>query len=137
MEKKGVIILLFLTVSFLSCKKFIEQQEQNALIKVMTNGVWVVSKYFENDTDISNSFTGYNFQFYSNGTVTGTKNTVSVNGIWAGDISNRTITSNFPTAGDPVAKLNAVWTITDSYTDSVSAKTTINSYINKLELKKH
>jgi hypothetical protein len=50
----------------------------------------------------------------------------------------RTITANFPGAGAPLVYLNEVWTIKDSYTDSVSAKCTdtVNHTTNILQLKK-
>jgi hypothetical protein len=134
--KKAGIALLISCLLFSSCKKFIQQQEQNALVKIMTDGVWVVTRYVENDTNITSSFSGYVFQFKSNGTVTGTKQDSIVNGTWAGDINARTITSNFPTASNPVNKLNSVWKITDSYPDSVAAKTTIDSNTNILNLHK-
>jgi hypothetical protein len=134
--KKTGIALLISCLLFFSCKKFIEQQQQNALVKIMTDGVWVVTGYLENDTNITSSFSGYVFQFKSDGTVTGTKEDSTVNGTWSGDINARTITSNFPSAGPPVNKLNSIWIITDSYPDSVAAKTTIDSNANILNLHK-
>src|SRR5882762_5113982 len=125
--KKAGIALMMSCLLFFSCKKFIQQQEQNALVKIMTDGVWVVTRYLENDTNITSSFSGYVFQFKSDGTVTGTKQDSTVNGVWAGDVNTRTITSNFPSAGNPVNKLNSIWKITDSYPDSVAAKATIDS----------
>jgi hypothetical protein len=138
--KKGfrlfVLFLLFLG-TFPSCKKFVQQQELNALVKVLTTGVWVVTNYSENGTNITAAFSGYSFQFKSDGTVTGVNGSTVVNGTWAGDINHQTITSDFPSAGTPIDKLNAVWKITDSYVDSVAANTSINSQTDYLSLKKH
>jgi len=136
MKMKILISLLFFSAFFCSCKKYVQQQEQNALVNLITNGKWIVTRYIEDTTNITSSFSGYVFQFYSNWTVTGTNGGTVVNGTWSGDFTTKTITSNFPTAGDPVAKLNAVWTITDSYTDSVAAKATIDSSNNILNLHK-
>src|ERR1035437_5105150 len=136
MKKTGFLIMLVGVIGISSCKKFVQQQEENAILKIMTNGQWIVTNYSENDTDITGSFSGYSFQFRTNGTVSGIKGGTSVNGTWSANISNYSITSDFPTAGAPLDKLNAVCTITDSYTDSVSANANINSAINYLSLKK-
>src|ERR1700691_636044 len=114
----GVLIL------FLSCKKFVEKQEEKAVEADVTNGLWYVSGYEQNDSDITASFSGYLFKFDNNSTVTGTRNDSSVQGECSVNISARTITANFPGAGDPLDKLNETWLITDSYTDSVSATST-------------
>lgn len=121
-----------------SCKKLIEKKAENAVLSIMTNGYWYVSGYKQNDSDITASFSGYLFKFDANNTVTGTKSNISVTGQWAANIANRTITSNFPGAADPVGLLNATWTIRDSYTDSVSAWSidTVKSVLNILQLKK-
>lgn len=136
MKKTILIISLFSGSFVLSCKKFIQQQEQNALVDIVTNGVWIVSRYVETGNDITPSFTGYTFHFNKNGTVTGTNGASTSNGTWAGDITTKTIISDFPSAGDPLAKLNHTWKITDSYTDSVAANTIVDSGTNILNLKK-
>jgi len=136
MKKKIVISLLLFAVLSSSCKKYIEQQQQNALESLITNGTWIVTRYVENGTDITTSFSGYVFKFNSNGTVTGTNAGTTVNGTWSGNVSTKTIISEFPSAGAPIDKLNAEWKITDSYTDSVAAKTTINTTTNILNLHK-
>lgn len=128
-----VPILLF------SCKKFIQQQEQSAALNIMTNGTWYVSGYEQNDSNITAAFSGYIFKFDANNTVTASKNaSVAATGQWSDNIANRTITTNFPSATAPLAYLNETWTITDSYTDSVSAKSTdtVNHTTNILQLKK-
>lgn len=123
---------------FCSCKKFIEKQEENAVMKIITTGYWHVSNYKQNDSDLTASFSGYLFKFDNNNTVTGTKDNVSAKGQWSADIANRAIISNFPGAGDPLILLNAKWTIKDSYTDSVSAWSidTVKLVTNWLQLKK-
>jgi hypothetical protein len=135
--KKKIVILLLLSVAVSpSCKKYIQQQQQNALESIITNGTWIVTRYLENGTDITSSFSGYVFKFNSNGTVTGTNTGTVVDGTWSGDVSTKTIVSQFPSAGAPIDKLNAEWKITDSYPDSVAAKTTINASLNILNLHK-
>lgn len=129
---------VLLALSVLSCKKYVQQQEQNAALSIMTSGYWYVSGYKQDTTDITASFSGYLFKFDANNTVTGTLGNVSVTGQWSDDITARTITANFPGAGQPLVNLNATWRITDSYTDSVSARytDTVKNITDYLQLKK-
>jgi hypothetical protein len=132
-----VFLTIFLVFLF-SCKKYVQQQEKNAALAVITDGLWYISHYQQNDTDITSYFSGYLFKFDANSTVTGTKNNVPTGGTWSVDIASQSITTNFPAAGDTLRKLNEIWKITDSYTDSVSAQSTdtINHTSNILQLRK-
>ena len=133
-----VSLLLFLFTISYSCKKFIEQQEQNAIVDLVTKGQWRVTGYIDHQTDtLTNDFAGYLFQFNENGTVYGVKFGQQTSGTWSADVSTKSITSNFPTASYPITLLNHTWTITDSYTDSVAAKTPVDSSINILNLHKN
>ncbi|MBN8851817.1 MAG: hypothetical protein BGO55_05920 [Sphingobacteriales bacterium 50-39] len=113
-------LLLIVALSF-SCKKLIQQQEQQAVLNIITNGNWYVYQYLQGDSNITANFSGYLFKFTTYGTVTGTKGGVSSTGTWSADINARTITSNFPSAGPPVSLLNGIWKIKDSGTDFVLA----------------
>src|ERR1700722_714141 len=117
-------ILGAILVLFLSCKKFIEKQEEKAVESDVTNGLWYVSGYEQNDSDITASFSGYLFKFDTNNTVTAIYNSDSVQGDWVVDISALTITADFAGATAPLVNLNETWLITDSYSDSVSATST-------------
>jgi|SRR5258708_5811370 hypothetical protein len=138
MKQRYPIFLLVLVSSFLSCKKYIQQQEEKAALSIMTNGLWYVQLYQQNDSDITASFSGYLFKFDANGTVTGTRDSVSSAGIWSTNIAARSIVTEFPAAAVPVKYLNETWKITDSYTDSVvaSSNDTINKTSNVLHLRK-
>lgn len=133
-----LINFLIPATSLISCKKFIRDQEQKAVLAAVTNGLWYVQGYKQNDSDLTASFSGYLFKFNENNTVTGTRNAVSAAGSWMADIGTRTIMANFPGAGDPLIKLNKTWKIKDSYTDYVLANCTdtINKTINILQLRK-
>jgi len=132
-----ISFLLFVALSF-SCKKFIQQQEEKAVMSIITNGYWRVDQYVQNDSDITASFSGYLFKFDANGIVTGTKDGVSDKGLWTPDVNARTITSSFPTAVPPVSLLNGVWKIKDSGNDFVLANytDTVLHTSNTLRLKK-
>jgi hypothetical protein len=138
MKRLYFVFLLIFTSLLFSCKKYIQQQEQKAALAIITNGVWYVQLYQQNDSNITASFSGYLFKFDANGIVTGTKDTVSVKGVWSTNIAAKAVITNFPTAAAPVKYLNETWKITDSYTDSVVAtsKDTINNTSNILHLKK-
>jgi hypothetical protein len=138
MKQLYKVLFLFLTASLPSCKKYIQQQEKNAILQIMTTGVWYVTEYKQNSTDITSTFSGYVFKFDANGTVTGIKGGVSTTGSWSANISALTISSDFPGAGDPLKELNETWKITDSGPDYVVANSTdsTNQTTNNLELVK-
>jgi hypothetical protein len=138
MKRLYLVFLLIFTSLLFSCKKYIQQQEQKAALAIITNGVWYVQLYQQNDSNITASFSGYLFKFDATGIVTGTKDTVSVKGVWSTNIAAKAVITNFPTAAVPVKYLNETWKITDSYTDSVVAtsKDTTNNTSNILHLKK-
>jgi hypothetical protein len=132
------ILFVALAASLPSCKKFIQQQEENAVLKIMTTGVWYVSGYIQNDSDITTSFSGYLFKFNANGTVVATLNASSTLGTWSANISAQSISSDFPAASDPLMELNETWKITDSGDNYVVANSsdTTNNTINILHLQK-
>jgi hypothetical protein len=129
---------LLVPLCFFSCKKYIQQKEQQAALAIITNGNWYVKGYQQNDSDITASFSGYLFKFNADNTVTGTRNNVSQNGVWSANISAVTVTANFPAAGLPLVNLNEVWKITDSDTNYVVANSidTISHASNILHLQK-
>ncbi len=131
-------LLLLLLFAPISCKKYIQQQEQNALVKLVTNGTWRVTGYIDHmTTNLTDSFSGYHFQFISNGIVYGELNGQKTYGSWSADVAGKTIMSYFPGSAFPVNLLNHTWKITDSYADSVAAKTPVDSSFNILNLHKN
>jgi hypothetical protein len=133
-----VALSLFLLAIPFSCKKFIEQQEQNAIVNLVTKGQWRITGYIDHQTDtLTNDFSGYLFQFNENGTVYAILYGQQTNGTWTANVSNKSITSNFPSATYPISLLNHTWTVTDSYTDSVAAKTPVDASFNILNLHKN
>lgn len=130
-----LIAFIYLIVTA-SCKKTVENKQKDLLIEAMTNGVWLVDLYSENNIDITSYFAGYEFQFVENGVVMATKNSVMTHGTWTGDFNTQMITSDFPGATDPLAKLNGSWKIVDSYVDYVKSERLTTSGKNILYLKK-
>ena len=135
---KGIFLIAAIVgmLSF-SCKKTIQQQEENIIVNAVTSGHWYVELYKQDSVDITNDFLGYEFQFYKNNNVDGIKNSVTTTGTWSTDINAYTITSAFPAnASDTLKLLNYTWKITDSYLDYVEAKTTTSNGDNILHLRK-
>jgi hypothetical protein len=124
---------LFLSTS---CKKAIEKKAQDMVLDAMTDGEWIVEQYIEGSNNISGQFLNYSFRFYKDGTVTGTVNSATTNGTWAANASDYTIASDFPTATDPIKKLNGLWKIKDSYWDFVKAERATADGTNVLTLRK-
>ena len=138
MKKAPPYLVLFCLLCFvLSCKKYIQKQEQNAAINLITDGTWSVTQFLQSGSNITASFSGYIFQFKSDGSVTGTKNGSFVTGTWAGNITNRTITSSFPTGSGILDNLDGVWKITDSSVDYVVANTPSGQGTDNLRLQKN
>lgn len=108
--------------SLSSCKKLVEDQKRDALIKAIITGQWRVESYTEGTTAVTAQFEGYQFQFNENGSVAGITGSQTTMGTWAGDIQNYSIMSDFPGAVDPIRKLNGTWKITDSEWNSVVAE---------------
>jgi hypothetical protein len=136
---KHLLLILLCGTLLVSCKKIIQNQEEKAVISDVTNGLWYVTSFTQQDSNITAAFSGYVFKFNTNNTVTGIlNNTDSVPGEWVVNINARTITADFPGGGYPLDRLNETWYVDDSYTDSVSAQwtDTATNMSNYLQLKK-
>ena len=138
MKKVQFWLTLCVFLICFSCKKYVQQQEQKEALSIMTDGEWYVSGYLQNDSDITASFSGYLFKFDADNTLTATNGTLSAAGQWSDNIAALTITTDFPGASTPLVNLNETWKITDSYADSVAAKSTdtLTHTSNILQLKK-
>jgi hypothetical protein len=128
------LILLSLAIGLAHCSKTKEKLAQDFVIKAMTSGRWVVQIFKENSTDVTSEFTGYEFQFYENGTVQGIKGSSVTNGTWIGNASAMTIYSNFPDASDTVKRLNDTWKIKNNTLTMVEAYPTNTSRVAYLKL---
>ena len=138
--KNPVYIFLLSTLMLLpamSCQKQVEEQKRDMLLQIMTDGSWHVETYQLGSTTITDQFSGYNFQFFENGTVTGAKDSISQQGTWIGDVQNLSVTSDFPSDSDPLVRLNGTWKITDSEADYVVAEMTTNDGKAILHLRKN
>jgi len=133
---KPLILLGCLALISLSCKKKIEQKAEDMVMDAITHGDWIVEQYSEGSNNLSSLFLSYSFKFNSDGTLISTANSVNTNGTWAPNVSDYTIDSEFPTAVDPLKKLNGVWKIKDSDWDYVKAQMPIGDSTKTLILRK-
>jgi hypothetical protein len=134
--KQAVTAILLLFVLF-GCKKTIQKQEENAIVKAMTDGQWVITSFTSNSTDITSDFAGYKFQYFSNFTVSAIKNgSIEETGTWQGDINTMSILANFPNAVNPLLLLNGTWQITNSSWTYVEASMTVGTEVRTLRLDK-
>jgi len=131
-----IISFLFIILAAPSCKKTIEKKQEDAVKQAMVNGIWIIEKYIEGTNDISIKFLNYDFKFYEDGTVTGTIASTTTNGTWSANTTTYSITSIFPSASNPLLKMNGEWKITDSYWDYVEAEMPNGTGKNILHLRK-
>ena len=118
---KPLILVGCLALLTMSCKKAIEKKAQDMVMDAITHGEWVVEQYFEGSNNLSSQFLEYRFKFNEDKSLIGTTSSTSTEGTWNPNLSAYTITADFPSAGDPLKKLNGLWTIKDSGWDYVKA----------------
>ena len=102
----------------------------------ITNGHWKVESYLVDTVSITTEFDGYKFKFNEDGTVVGDNGAASTLGTWIGEVSDYSITSEFPGASDPLQKLNGHWLVKDSGLTFVKADLKTGSVTMHLHLLK-
>jgi len=128
--KRGIGILLAAalltgTVGMESCTK--EKQEDiayNLATSYINKGKWKVSKFEEDGKDETGHFSGYVFQFNTDGTITATSGNNTLKGTWTtgSDDSKTKMNINFPSA--PLNELNDDWVIKSGNTGSIQLQHT-------------
>ena len=135
MKKLYTLFLLIIVLS--SCKKAVEKIGEDLVIKAMTDGQWKITKFTQNGTDITSSFSAYKFQYYSNKTVDAILNgTTERTGNWDGNASAMTTYANFPGATSPISLINGTWNITKNSWTYVEATQTNGAETKTLRLDK-
>ena len=134
---KKILTAILLLTATLGCKKSIENAVQDAIIQAMTNGQWVITSFTQNGNDITSSFSGYKFQYYSNKTVDAIKNgTVEKTGTWDGSTASMTTWANFPNALSPLSLINGTWLINNNSWTFVVASQNNGSEVKTMRLEK-
>jgi hypothetical protein len=110
--KKYLLILAVPLIFISSCKKTIENIQQDLVIQAMTNGQWAITHFTQNGADITTDFSGYRFQYYDNKTVDAILNgTVQKTGNWDGNANTMTTWASFTNATHPLILINGTWHI--------------------------
>jgi hypothetical protein len=118
------LLLLVVSITIAQCAKKREEIKTNIVIEAMTNGRWVVEKFTENNVDVTSEFSGYEFQFYKDGSMKGFSSSGDAEGTWIGDAESETIFSNFTNSNDTVKRLNDTWKILKNSFTYVEARPT-------------
>ncbi len=106
---KHTYILLFVSfLAFTSCSKDNEAPSTKSIIQ---QGKWKIVLFNDNGAVETSNYSGYEFTFNTNGSVSAVKNGSTVTGNWnAGiDESLNKLTLNFPLLS-PLTELNEQWT---------------------------
>lgn len=76
---------LILSSLFISCNQNepASPLSPSSVSSTLSSGTWRITYYYDSDHEETNSFTGYNLAFNSNGTVLATKNATEINGVWS------------------------------------------------------
>jgi len=85
------LLIITLIVMLVSCKKDDDNSPANnsaSTSSILTTGSWHVSYFHESSNDHTSNFSGYTFNFNTNGTMTAMKSSVTTNGTWSVDDSN-------------------------------------------------
>lgn len=134
---KKLFILLIPLISFAACKKVINNAAENAIVRAMTDGQWVITSFKDNGTDITSDFSSYKFQYYANRKVDAIKNgSVERTGNWEGYASTLSIWATFPGAIYPLNLIDGTWQITRNSWTFVEAKKTVGADVKTLRLDK-
>lgn len=129
--------LTILILTLFSCKKAIEQAQENAVMQAMTTGQWVVAKFTQNSNDMTTGFSGYSFKYNTDKTVNAIKNNaVETTGSWDANTDALTITASFLNANQPLPLLNGTWHIDNTTWTSVDASMTAGTETKTLKLVK-
>lgn len=116
MKIRNILLGCLVTVIASSgCKKVIQKIEQDLMVNLITQNNWVIVKYAEGTRDSTANYSTYYFKFNKDWSVEAINNGVTeAKGTWLGSQATQSITSNFPTAGAPINKLNGVWIVVNT-----------------------
>jgi hypothetical protein len=130
-------VALFLILSLGSCKKAIQNAQEDLVIKAMTDGRWKVTNFVHNGTTITSDFTNYRFKYYSNQTVDAINGSiVEKTGTWDGDATTMTTSASFTGATPTLSLINGSWHIDRNSWTYVEATQTVGSDTKVMRLDK-
>lgn len=120
--KKGFYYSLLMMVSFalisLSCSSddndsSIDNSQQIAQIEsIAESGTWLITNFIDSGQDYTSDFTGYNFTFASDGTLTASNGTTTLNGTWS--ITNDSSSSSSSNSSSDDIEFNIFFPVSDT-----------------------
>lgn len=117
------VLAIIVMIAFSSCKKDDNSASAQvaALNATAVQGKWRVTYFADNGVDETIHFTGYEFQFNSNNTITATKGGITVNGSWTSGNDDSTIKFilSFSTPAD-FLDLNDDWHVTQQSSTKIT-----------------
>ncbi|PZR27129.1 MAG: hypothetical protein DI535_12000 [Citrobacter freundii] len=119
---KNAVLALMMMCILTGCKKFIEQQKENLVWAVMTQGQWSITRFVEAGDTITTQFSPYSFQFNRDYTVDAIRGgAVESKGTWEADPETMNITASFSSANETITRINGTWHIYQKSTSYVMA----------------
>lgn len=136
--KRFFFLLLLVIVAATSCKKTIENVQEDLVVKAMTDGQWAITNFVYNGTNITTDFAGYKFKYYDNPKkVDAIKNgTTEKTGDWGGNSADKTTWANFTGAVNPLLLINGTWNITRNGWTYVEATQNVGTETKTMRLDK-
>lgn len=112
---KIAVAAIILVTTVTSCKKSDDSNlnQVAVLSQTVQQGKWKITYYNDNGNVETSTYSGYEFQFAGNGTITATKAGSAVNGTWTNgfDDSKLKLYLSFGTI-NPFQELNDDWHVT-------------------------
>ena len=134
---KRIFTICIIVLLCSGCKKTIENIAQDLVVKAMTDGEWRITHFTQNGADITSSFAGYKFKYYSNKTVDAINNgSVEKTGTWDGNATTMTTSANFVNAVAPLSLINGNWHIDNNSWTFVVATQTVGTETKTMRLDK-
>ena len=134
---KRLLTVLVALVLLTGCKKAIQKQQEDLVIKAMTDGKWIITSFTQNGNNITSDFSGYKFQYYSNKTVDAIFNgSVERTGNWDGSATDMTTWASFSGSTYPITLINGTWHIDNNSWTFVVATQTNGSETKTMRLEK-
>jgi hypothetical protein len=111
------IVFAFAVLALFSggCKKTVDNIKEDLMVNLITSNTWIIVRYLDGGSNITSTFSTYEFKFYKSGKVDAVKDgATQASGTWVGSEANQSITSEFPSTSDPFNKLTGIWIVTNT-----------------------
>ncbi len=113
LSRISALILMVIGTISTSCSSNDDNQAAPSVSSSISQGTWKITYFVDSGTDETGNFSGYAFQFNSNGTVSATRGGTTVNGTWSdgNDNSRSKLVLNFGSTPE-FDELNEDWDVT-------------------------